>query len=301
MSASTEKEIVRLSVLVPTRGRPKRLVEMLNSLSETADHIEEVEVILYINDDDTDTLQLELNDWPIKRVIGSQESMGTLNTACLRESCGDIIILGNDDVIVRTMGWDSKISQAVSRFSEEVFLIYPNDLHKGPKFSTFPILSRRTCETIGSPFPSEYQGSFIDLHLFDIFKRLEGRGYPRIQYLEDVVFEHFNFRTGKAPIDDTYLRRQRFGDDHTFLMLNEVREQAAERLVGQIENGAASKPGNNSFRPKQQGFISLNWSVLRDGTSPLRWRAWLYYWMWARKVYYLLTKLVFTRRRINRA
>lgn len=274
---------------------------MLNSLSETADRIEEIEVILYVDNDDTETLQLELNDWPIKRVIGSQESMGTLNTACFRESCGDIIFLGNDDVIVRTMGWDSKIFQAVSRFSDQVYLLYPNDLYKGSKFSTFPILSRRTCEIIGSPFPSNYQGSFIDLHLLDIFKRLEGRGHHRIQYLEDVVFEHLNFRTGKAPIDDTYLRRQRFGDDHTFMGLNKAREKAAERLVGLIENGVASKPSNNPFRPKQEGFISLSWSVLRDGTSPLRWRAWLYYWMWGRKVYDQLTKLVFTRRRIKQA
>ena len=87
---------------------------------------------------------------------------------------------------------------------------------------------------LGRPFPHEYRGAFIDYHLLDIFKRLERNGHQRLVYLEDVVFEHMHYRTGKGDYDEIYRKRRRFGDDETFLRLRNERSLAAQRLLSAI-------------------------------------------------------------------
>jgi hypothetical protein len=41
-----------ISFLVPTRNRPDRLQELINSVFTTASHPEDIEFIIYIDDDD---------------------------------------------------------------------------------------------------------------------------------------------------------------------------------------------------------------------------------------------------------
>ena len=108
------------------------------------------------------------------------------------------------------------------------------DLFKGRKVSTFPILSRETCEAMAETYPKLYKGAFIDVHLMDIFRRLEKRGHPRMAYAEDIVFEHVHYRTNPEILDSTYQERSRFGDDATFIALAEARRLEADRLLAHI-------------------------------------------------------------------
>ena len=159
---------------------------------------------------------------------------------------------------------------------DQVYLAYPNDLFKGRRLSSFPILSRRTCELLADPFPRAYVGAFIDQHLLDVFKRLEWRGHPRIVYLEDVIFEHMHFRTGKGDFDQIYGNRGRFADDETFLRLRGERSAAAARMHAVIEGRAicaSSISIEDSF---------LNATLLDRDISPGR-RVKLFLWLFARR------------------
>lgn len=270
-------------MLLPTRGRHTLVERLFKSIvAHTAQH-ERVEVILYVDDDDTDSHQLDSKDFRVVRIIGSPMSMGGYNSACLEQARGDIIILVNDDMVIRTPGWDNMIAEMDAGFPDKIYLAYGNDLFKKRGICTFPILSRRTCELLVEPYPVAYRGAFIDVHIFDIFKRLQHAGFNRIRYMGDVVFEHLHYRTGKAICDETYTRRGRFEDDPTFIAMAGTRSLAAKRLLN-VLRGESLPP----FQPaKHQEYVPFgipsavsyfSRQLLFDRELPLLWRSFLWYW-----------------------
>ena len=271
----------RLSLLVPTRGRAELARRFLESVLARSERPDLVEVILYADEDDSASHALSVEGLHVRTIIGPRASMGQYNSACLEAARGDIVILGNDDVVIQTRGWDRKLRELHAAMQDQVYLAYPNDLFKGRRLSSFPILSRRSCELLADPFPRAYVGAFIDQHLLDVFKRLEWRGHPRIVYLEDVIFEHMHFRTGKGDFDQIYGGRGRFADDETFLRLRGERSAGAARMREAIEGrpaGAANGPA-----PAGAPGSLLAATLLDHDISPGR-RAKLYLWLLARRM-----------------
>lgn len=274
-----------ISLLMPTRGRPALVDRLIKSVVTQTIHLDQVEIILYVDEDDTGSHHLDSQDVRVVRIVGPAMSMGGYNSACLEQARGDIIILANDDMIIRTPGWDTKIFETVAKFPDKIYLAYGNDLFKKGNLCTFPILSRRTCELLVEPYPKEYQGAFIDYHLFDIFKRLQHAGFDRIYYMDEVVFEHLHYRTGKAPFDETYAKRGRFAGDPTFLALINSRKKSADRLLSILrgtqsqalynpERGAIERVPETLFR----AIAVFTRDLLFDRGLPLRWR--YYLWVW---------------------
>jgi glycosyltransferase involved in cell wall biosynthesis len=267
---------MQLSLLLPTKDRVPRLTNFLNSVVATADNLNEVEVILLVDDDDQATIDFDYEDKSLNltKLVRPHASMGRANHSCMENAQGKIIMLVNDDIIVREQGWDSKIIKAAEQFSDGIFLLYPNDLFKGEKLSVFPILSKKFCELVKEPFPLCFQGAFIDTHLSDIFQRLKGKGHNRVVYLPDVVFEHMHYRLGKGSKDKTYTDRKRFGDDQQFLLLNTYREELATALAKKIEqpeNEQLTMPElSYSDTPKEHGLGLYIKRTFLDNTLPLK-------------------------------
>jgi hypothetical protein len=280
-----------ISLLVPTRGRPAQVRRFLDSVAERTRDLNSVEVILYVDDDDVESHALSHGSVHVTRIIGPQVSMGAYNTACFKASSGSIVILANDDVIVQTSRWDDYVHDLDREFPDGIYLGYPNDLFKKRRLSTFPVLSRATCDLLVAPFPHEYRGALIDYHLRDIFERLRVLGHRRIRYLEHVVFEHCHYRTGKNPFDATYQRRSRFGDDATFLELRTSRQISAERLAARITGRSLPDTTHTTTPAGRSGFglPGALWydtrAFLGDGGLPIGWRAFLFAWYCGREVW----------------
>ena len=275
----------QISLLLPTRGRPALVERFILSVVETVSQLAQVEIILYIDEDDVGSHHLDSKAVRVTRIIGPSMSMGSYNSACYNAAQSDIIILVNDDMVIRSPGWDERIIALDANIPDKIYLAYSNDLFKKGNLCTFPILSRRTCELLLEPYPKEYQGAFIDYHLFDIFKRLQYAGFDRIYYLDDVVFEHLHYRTGKAPFDETYQRRGRFADDPTFLALINSRKKAAARLLPVLrgeepevlycpESGIIEKVPETLFK----AIAEFTRTLLFDSGLPFRWRSYLWIW-----------------------
>ena len=276
----------RISLLLPTRGRAELLGRFLESVLARSERPELVEVVAYADEDDPGSHGLKVEGLEVRTIVGPRASMGHYNTACFEQSRGDIVVLGNDDVVIQTRGWDRKVREMHAAMQDRIYLAYPNDLFKGRGLSAFPILARDTCHALREPFPRAYRGAFIDYHLLDIFKRLEHRGHPRLIYLEDVVFEHMHYRTGKGDYDRTYGARGRFLDDETFLRLRDERSAMAGKLLGAIE-------GRSAPQAAAADATGLLRATLLDRELPLPWRLRLYLWFVARfAVAFLLHRLV---------
>jgi len=269
---------------MPTRGRPALAERFFRSVAATTSRPDEVEVIVYVDDDDTESHHLGApSNIHVSRIIGPRLTMGQYNTRCLQQARGQIIILVNDDMVIRTEGWDEKVRAMDESFGDRIYLAYGNDLFKGSKLCTFPILSRRTCELLVDPFPDAYAGAFIDYHLLDIFKRLYQSGEDRIRYLAELVFEHMHYRAGKAVKDETYSRRGRFDDDAIFIDLIEARKQCARRLMSAIHGEQLPECVPNVAIGGPRGSVlseirRLTAKFLFDRGLPLRWRGFLWYW-----------------------
>jgi hypothetical protein len=279
----------RISLLLPTRGRPRLVQRFLASVLEHAAQPDLIEVIVCVDEDDPASHGIEFPGLKLAQVVVPRQNMGAYNAICLEHATGDISIAVNDDMIIRTGGWDNRIRELDASFSDGIYLAYANDLFKGRDLCTFPIMSRRATGLMSAPYPRSYQGAFIDVHLMDIFKRIEHAGHRRIVYLKDVVFEHVHYRVDATAMDATYAERRRFGDDMNFVALIDLRELDAKRLIGRIvgeiklteNDGQPSTPTPNAVT-----IISLCVSrFLFDLSLPFTWRAWICTWMIARYYY----------------
>lgn len=279
-----------ISLLLPTRERPQLARRFLESVVAQSAYPRDVEVILYADEDDKASHDIDCPGLSIHRIIGPRQSMGSYNSACLAASKGGIVVLANDDMVIRTPGWDERLRQVDDSVEGKIYLAYGNDLFKKGNLCTFPILSRRTCEVLKEPYHHAYRGAFIDYHLMDIFKRLEHAGYPRIFYLEDVVFEHLHYRTGKAAKDTTYTARGRFDDDMIFASLISTRAASVPLLVAAINGEDAGSKPLPTYEPIAKpatlwrAFRLFTGKFLRDPMLPLNWRLFLWWWFGARYV-----------------
>jgi hypothetical protein len=260
---------------------------LFDSIATCTDRLEDLEVILYLDDDDETAQEISDSRFSLIKIIGPRLSMGAYNTVCLGRASGDFIMLMNDDVIVRTGAWDRTVAELGRTISDGIFLAYPNDLHIGKRMCTFPILTRKACELLLRPYPEEYKTYFIDWHVFDIFKRLRARGHARIFYLEDVVFEHCHFMAGKAALDATYKSKDYYQDDWTFLNLRPLRQQMAERVAASITGRPI--PDLQTFsapasRPDKTSTVLLRYILecLGDPVLPLKERVRLFIWLTGR-------------------
>lgn len=256
---------------------------LFDSIVATTAHLDRVEVVLYIDDDDPDSHVLDSPHFHVTKIIGPAQTMGQYNTTCLARSRGEIVILANDDMVIRTRDWDDRVAEVHAEYSDGVYLAYCNDLFKNRGWCTFPILSRRACELLVDPYPVVYRGAFIDTHLVDIFKRIEHAGAHRTRYLKDVVFEHLHYRVGKADFDETYRKRGRFLDDQTFVALSSSRRECARRLLAAIEGHADTTgppPVGSSNAPSglPSALILFCRTFLLDAGLPMKWRVFLWYW-----------------------
>lgn len=283
------KAVSKISLLLPTRGRPALVQRLFRSIVEQTADLENIEIILYVDEDDTESHDIAFNNLNITKVIGPRLSMGAYNNACLSRSTGDIIILVNDDMVIRTTGWDKIIRDFDVNVKDQIYLAYGNDMFKKGKLCTFPILSRKTCEILLKPYPEEYRGAFIDCHIFDIFKRLEHAGYHRYFYIDSIVFEHLHYRTGKAEYDATYSERGRFDDDAVFISLRNLRQESALRLLASIR-GEPLKALHSINAQKTNSINSVSAIIkfftifLMDRGLPFRWRTYLFVWFSGRNL-----------------
>ncbi len=224
----------KISLLLPTRGRPFLLRRLFQSIVNHTADLKNLEIILCLDDDDTEGSSIEDQRLNIVKTIGPPATMGEYNTRCLKCSSGDIVMLMNDDLVVCTSGWDQMIVNFSKSIPDEVYMAYPDDMEKA-NLSTFPIMSRKTCEILSRPYPKEYEDTFIDDHIFDIFTRLKHLGKNRMFYLKKVKLDHRHFVKGKVRPDASYSHKNRYKDYLTFMSLRHSRQASAHRLLAAIE------------------------------------------------------------------
>lgn len=228
------KNKLTISLILPTRKRPIEALNFLNSAFIKSEDPSNIEVVLYVDDDDDSYRHFESPFRQTLIIRSSRKIMSEYNRLCIEKSTGEIIFLVNDDISVETFGWDREIRSIHLESNDLIYLCYPNDCFKQKKLAVFPIFSRFSFNNFDL-LPGIYQGAFIDTHVHEIFNFLSGLGYNRISYLANVIFRHNHYRVEKRIPDETYTNRDRFADDLVFLKNVKNRHQTSLALKTFIE------------------------------------------------------------------
>jgi hypothetical protein len=224
------------SLIVPTRGRPAQLRRFLDSIAATARRPAHLEIVLVIDDDDPVSLAADHPRLTLRHVVGPPgRTMGELNSAGYAASAGEHVMLLNDDVIVRTRGWDATALRCFRRFPDPFVLVHVNDTLIRHHLCVFPLVSRAFCELVGGICPTEYRRYRIDDHVEDVFNLLAAVEVRRTVYLPEVVFEHTNAvehpTAGRVYLSDAKILAE---DAPRFDALFPARKELALRVLAAI-------------------------------------------------------------------
>ena len=230
--------------MTPTRQRPQRLEQFIKSVYEYTSERDRVEMLMYVDVDDPakdlyldffEHCQTEFEEFlRIHFVFGAPKSVSRSWNELYERSVGDIIIMGNDDLVYRTDGWDRMVELESNIFEDDIYCMWMDDRINRENHCAFPIVSRKWCETLGYFTPGVFHFGYNDTWVFDIAKRIH-----RCRFLGGVIGEHMHFTQGKAVKDETYLRNRVQG--RNFYQLDEVIFNSKEMVHKRIDDAEKLK------------------------------------------------------------
>ena len=187
-----------ISVIAPSRGRPERLQQSIDSLALTSADPTSYEVIVALDEDDAD------NYWAITgcRFLVIPDRPGYRNlhvyfNALADEASGEWHFGWNDDATMQTEGWDARINE-----HEPDYLLSAIDHYHGRGMPTFPIWPAQWVKILGHVSLS----CAIDSWMLEVASRL-----GRMQDVDITVYHDRPATTGRAD-DPTW--RERAGATH---------------------------------------------------------------------------------------
>lgn len=181
-----------IAVLVPSRGRPDRLAEMVDSVRSTS---QAVAVFVGLDDDDE-------HNYPriagVEYRVAPRMQLGSWTNQLATETWDDFDVLASfgDDHRCRTPGWDDQVRSAFGEIGSG--LVYTRDGLQDESLPTAPLWSADVIRCLGWYFPPRQTHLYAD----NFWLRL-GED-TRVRYLPDVLIEHMHPAAGKAAFDSSY-------------------------------------------------------------------------------------------------
>lgn len=182
-----------ISLLCPTRGRPDRAVQFLQSVLDTQDN--DNEIIFGLQNDDP-----KLAEYPVEitsRAIYFDPVCTVFYWNKMAQLAkGDMLTLIADDVIMRTKGWDTMFSNAAKQYEDDIYLITTQDgrsVGQSPNHlpTPHPTISRKWFETLGYfTFPGLFH------YYADTWNASIARKLNRQINMYDITWEHLKEHDG---------------------------------------------------------------------------------------------------------
>lgn len=149
-----------VSILIPSRGRPHRLVESILSLYDLAEDPSRLEFLIKADEDDPETVdegnRLTVAGLPVRTYV-SERGEGWLNTHCWvnelsEEANGDWLFPFDDGSRMTTPAWDEILASAnisgLWHGCDDICLFSAYTL-RAPTVQEFPIVRRGVFEVLG--------------------------------------------------------------------------------------------------------------------------------------------------------
>jgi len=212
--SSTEEgriNIMKISIIVPTRRRPQNVQNICKSVAETASGFYDIEMVFYVDRDDADTIALFKDPDAAKKlnvsanvVVGDRVNLGQTYNKAYAKATGDIIMYAADDVYFGTKSWDFLVVDEFKHFKDQICLVFGYDgIQPKGTLATHGFISRKSIDVLGYVHPGDFGYNYADNWMTEIYRQI-----GRLRYLP-IYTEHRHWGVGKATYDDTY----RLGSD----------------------------------------------------------------------------------------
>jgi hypothetical protein len=192
-----------LLVIIPTRGRPQAVPEIVQAWDETG---ATADVLFAVDTDDPELAAYKKHaaelkgDGRVRFTFGKRRRLvGTLNQQAVKaaKQYRFLAFLGDDHrPRPAAMAWDARIRECLSGGAG---IVYGNDLLQGEAMATAVAMTSDIVDTLGYMAPPAMVHLCVDLAWVDW-----GRGMGRITYLDDMVIEHLHPAASKAEMDQGY-------------------------------------------------------------------------------------------------
>jgi len=226
----------KISIVFPTKNRPKRVQEMINSCLSTAQIPTLIEFVIYVDMGDNSLDSIENFPSNVRIIKGYPQWLTSLYNFLATQATGEIIMYGADDILFVTESWDLEVRKAFSDLKFGLGLVFPNDLsvYQGT-LATHGFVTRKWIETFGYLLPPYFPNVFTDRWVTEVARKLNC-----LVYLNEVVIEHNQYRQGKSDFDSTYQNRipgvRIMQPARTYRKLD--RERRLDVLIGSFELGS---------------------------------------------------------------
>lgn len=192
-----------LLVIIPTRGRPQAVPELVTAWDDTG---ATAHLLFAVDTDDPELAAYKKHaaelkgDGRVRFTFDPRRRLcGTLNAQALSaaKTYRFLAFLG-DDHRPRTIAWDQKFRDVLSTGGPRI--VYGNDLLRSETLPTAVAMTSNIVTALGYMAPPDLVHLFLDNAWLDW-----GRGAECLTYLPGTVIEHMHPAAGKAANDAGYL------------------------------------------------------------------------------------------------
>jgi len=182
---------MKISLLVPSRGRPKQMQRIWDSAIKTAKEPQKLEIVFRVDiDDPTVDPNTILEFLPFRNqtqiIVGPRliNNGAQLWNEIYNFCTGEIIMLAADDIIFHTLRWDERVREEFLKYNDRIVYIAPFDGYQD-RWGTHGFIHSNWIETVGYFTPPELIFYGIDTWLQSVASEL-----GRYVMLRDVLVEH---------------------------------------------------------------------------------------------------------------
>lgn len=191
--------MIELTVVVPSRGRPRAVAELAEAFYETC--VARTQLVVAVDNDDPELrgyidAQRELENFELS--IGEPNRIGPIlnQVVPLFAASSDNVGFMGDDHRPRTRGWDAAYVTALAHMGTGV--VYGDDLIMGPQIPTQVAMTSNIVLATGHFVPDGMKHLWLD----NAWKAI-GEA-TSLRYLPQVVVEHMHPIAGKGEWDESY-------------------------------------------------------------------------------------------------
>jgi hypothetical protein len=193
----------KILALIPSRGRPNKLEELLNNIKETTSDMTDIVVLL--DSDDVDNYKEVLDKTKVTYEVFDNKTVPVMMNEVCHKNINKYVaftLLADDNAIL-TKNWDTILLDAMKEIGYWG-VVFPSDGYHGNYLCVVPMVGYRFIKTIGWIHNPDVMHLFQDHILKDITEPL-----GLYIYVPDVIINHNHFiasTSNKSEFDETYKR-----------------------------------------------------------------------------------------------
>lgn len=189
-----------LLVIVPSRGRPEQLRDMVDACLSLSEADTEIAVALDDDDPRRDEAMALISGPRVMIRHGDRDNFTGWSNEIAEKHKGRYRAYASlsDDTVPRTRGWDRLLLEAISAMGG-TGIAYGDDLLQRENLPTAPVITCDIVEALGWMCEPSMTHFSID----NVWKDL-GEGAGCLAYVPTVIIEHLHPCAGKAPVDQTH-------------------------------------------------------------------------------------------------